>query len=228
MLEFFSTLPACVVGIEACPSAHYWSRELRALGHTVRLMPPSYLNAHPVLCSGLHTFPKSSHKAAMHCRAPCNKRAPVRLQRERGAVQPAWRQVMTEIKIVGVHPVAQLFPLVNDAELALLAEDIKLNGLLMPITLDPERHSAGWAQSTGCLRGCRCRSAFRNSQRRTGRVYPVEKYCSASFERWATHDDCSAGLPRPWPVWPQIHICFCIRNICSAGMAFPVAVIRGT
>ena len=46
VLEFFSTLPACVVGIEACPSAHYWSRELRALGHTVRLMPPSYVKAY--------------------------------------------------------------------------------------------------------------------------------------------------------------------------------------
>ena len=31
VLEFFSTLPACVVGIEACPSAHHWSRELRAV-----------------------------------------------------------------------------------------------------------------------------------------------------------------------------------------------------
>src|SRR5579864_9807761 len=46
MLEFFSTLPSCVVGIEACPSAHHWSRELRALGHTVRLMPPSYVKAY--------------------------------------------------------------------------------------------------------------------------------------------------------------------------------------
>jgi transposase len=46
VLEFFSTLPACVVGIEACPSAHHWSRELRALGHTVRLMPPSYVKAY--------------------------------------------------------------------------------------------------------------------------------------------------------------------------------------
>ena len=43
VLEFFSTLPACVVGIEACPSAHHWSRELRALGHTVRLMLPAYV-----------------------------------------------------------------------------------------------------------------------------------------------------------------------------------------
>ena len=35
LLEFFATLPACLVGIEACPTAHYWSRRLQALGHTV-------------------------------------------------------------------------------------------------------------------------------------------------------------------------------------------------
>jgi transposase len=46
VLEFFSTLPSCLIGIEACPSAHHWSRELRALGHTVRLIPPSYLKAY--------------------------------------------------------------------------------------------------------------------------------------------------------------------------------------
>ena len=46
VLEFFSTLPSCLVGIEACPSAHHWSRKLQALGHTVRLMPPSYVKAY--------------------------------------------------------------------------------------------------------------------------------------------------------------------------------------
>src|SRR5438552_4771003 len=46
VLEFFSTLPSCVVGIEACPSAHHWSRELQTLGHTVKLMPPSYVKAY--------------------------------------------------------------------------------------------------------------------------------------------------------------------------------------
>jgi transposase len=46
LLEFFRGLSACLVGIEACPSAHYWSRELQALGHTVRLMPPSYVKAY--------------------------------------------------------------------------------------------------------------------------------------------------------------------------------------
>jgi len=46
VLEFFAALPCCVVGIEACPSAHHWSRQLQALGHTARLMPPSYVKAY--------------------------------------------------------------------------------------------------------------------------------------------------------------------------------------
>src|SRR5258708_16655339 len=45
LLEFFASLPPCLVGIEACPTAHYWSRRLQALGHTVRLIPPSYVKA---------------------------------------------------------------------------------------------------------------------------------------------------------------------------------------
>jgi transposase len=43
VLAFFQRLSPCVVGIEACASSHYWSRELQALGHTVRLMPPAYV-----------------------------------------------------------------------------------------------------------------------------------------------------------------------------------------
>ena len=43
VLAFFEKLPPCLVGIEACASSHYWSRELQALGHTVRLMPPAYV-----------------------------------------------------------------------------------------------------------------------------------------------------------------------------------------
>lgn len=44
MLEFFQRLPGgCLVGMEACASAHYWARELMKLGHEVRLMQPSYV-----------------------------------------------------------------------------------------------------------------------------------------------------------------------------------------
>jgi transposase len=44
--EFFAALPACLIGIEACPTAHHWSRKLQAFGHTVRLMPPNYVKAY--------------------------------------------------------------------------------------------------------------------------------------------------------------------------------------
>jgi transposase len=43
VLEFFANLPPCLVGVEACGSAHYWARELITLGHEVRLMPPQYV-----------------------------------------------------------------------------------------------------------------------------------------------------------------------------------------
>ena len=43
VMAFFQKLPRCLVGIEACGSSHHWSRELQALGHTVRLMPPAYV-----------------------------------------------------------------------------------------------------------------------------------------------------------------------------------------
>ena len=46
VLEFFAAVSPCLAGIEACPSAHHWSRKLQALGHTVRLMPPSYVKAY--------------------------------------------------------------------------------------------------------------------------------------------------------------------------------------
>jgi transposase len=43
VLAFFEKLAPCLVGIEACAASHHWSRQLQALGHTVRLMPPAYV-----------------------------------------------------------------------------------------------------------------------------------------------------------------------------------------
>ncbi|MGY2930400.1 transposase [Bradyrhizobium sp. GM22.5] len=43
VLPFFRSLPTCLVGMEACASAHHWAREIAALGHTVRMMPPAYV-----------------------------------------------------------------------------------------------------------------------------------------------------------------------------------------
>ncbi|RWM46996.1 IS110 family transposase [Mesorhizobium sp.] len=43
VLRFFEKQPTCLVGIEACGGAHYWAREIAALGHEVRLIPPAYV-----------------------------------------------------------------------------------------------------------------------------------------------------------------------------------------
>ena len=46
VLDFFGKLPPCIVGMEACGSSHHWAREISALGHDVRLMPPVYVKAY--------------------------------------------------------------------------------------------------------------------------------------------------------------------------------------
>jgi transposase len=46
LLPFFSKLPPCLIGVEACGTAHYWARTLAAMGHEVRLIPPSYVKAY--------------------------------------------------------------------------------------------------------------------------------------------------------------------------------------
>jgi hypothetical protein len=46
VLTFFAGIPPCLVGLEACATAHHWARELIALGHEARLMPPNYVKAY--------------------------------------------------------------------------------------------------------------------------------------------------------------------------------------
>jgi transposase len=46
MITFVAGLAPCLVGMEACATAHFWARELKALGHTVRLMPAQYVKAY--------------------------------------------------------------------------------------------------------------------------------------------------------------------------------------
>ena len=61
VLAFFEKLPACLVGIEACASSHHWSRELKALGHTVKLMPPAYVKP---TSNGRRTMPRMRKRSA--------------------------------------------------------------------------------------------------------------------------------------------------------------------
>jgi transposase len=82
VLEFFAALPSCLVGIEACPSAHHWSRKLRALGHTVRLMPPNYVKAY------LKRSKNDANDAAAICEAvtrPSMRFVPTKSDQQLGA-----------------------------------------------------------------------------------------------------------------------------------------------
>lgn len=48
LLDFFASQPRCTVALEACGGAHHWARELQAMGHHVRLIPPAYVK--PLAC----------------------------------------------------------------------------------------------------------------------------------------------------------------------------------
>jgi transposase len=83
VLEFFSALPPCLVGIEACPSAHYWSRRLQELGHTVKLMPPSYVKAY------LKRSKNDANDAAAICEAvtrPSMRFVPTKSEQQQSAL----------------------------------------------------------------------------------------------------------------------------------------------
>jgi transposase len=83
MLEFFAELPRCVVGIEACPSAHHWGRELQGLGHTVKLMPPSYVKAY------LKRSKNDANDAAAICEAvtrPSMRFVPIKTKEQQTAL----------------------------------------------------------------------------------------------------------------------------------------------
>ena len=83
LLEFFAALPPCLIGIEACPSAHHWGRELQALGHTVKLMPPSYVKAY------LKRSKNDANDAAAICEAvtrPSMRFVPIKTREQRTAL----------------------------------------------------------------------------------------------------------------------------------------------
>src|SRR5580693_3617821 len=130
MLEFFGSLKPCLVGIEACPAAHHWGRELQSLGHTVRLMPPSYVKAY------LKRSKNDANDAAAICEAvtrPTMRFVPLKtkeqqaalmlhrarqlLVRQRTMLSNALRGHLAELGIVsakGRNGTAELFEIIAD------------------------------------------------------------------------------------------------------------------
>jgi transposase len=130
VLAFFSRLPPCLVGLEACATAHYWGRELRALGHEVRLMPAQYVKAYikrnkhdaadaEAICEavGRPTMRFVPVKTADQQAAVLLHRGRERLVRQRTMLVNALRAHLAEFGIVaaqGLRNVGELIAIVRD------------------------------------------------------------------------------------------------------------------
>lgn len=132
VLPFFRKLEPCLVGMEACATAHHWARELSALGHEVRLMPPHYVK--PYVKRGKNDAADAAAIAEAVTR-PTMRFVAVKsteqqgilmvhrtrelLVRQRTMVVNAMRAHMAEFGIVapgGVPQVKKLLAIIDDAE----------------------------------------------------------------------------------------------------------------
>jgi transposase len=130
VLMFFGSLPRCLVGMEACATAHYWARELAALGHEVRLMPAQYVKAYvkrnkndaadaAAICEAVlrPTMRFVPVKTAEQQGALLLHRGRERLVRQRTALVNALRAHLAEFGVVapqGLRHVGKLIAIVRD------------------------------------------------------------------------------------------------------------------
>jgi transposase len=143
VVAFFSRLPRCVVGMEACGTAHFWARELRALGHEVRLMPAQYVKAYvkrnkndaadaAAICEAVvrPTMRFVAVKTAEQQAAVLLHRGRERLVRQRTGLVNALRAHLAEFGIIapqGLRNVGRLIAIVReegDAQLPDLARQV--------------------------------------------------------------------------------------------------------
>ena len=83
VMKFFANLEPCLIGMEACGSAHYWARKLSEFGHTVRLMAPQFVKPY------VKTNKNDRNDAEAICEAvgrPNMRFVPVKTARAGGAV----------------------------------------------------------------------------------------------------------------------------------------------
>ena len=130
VLAFFGRLPPCLVGLEACATAHYWGRELRALGHEVRLMPAQYVKAYikrnkhdaadaEAICEAVQrpTMRFVPVKTADQQAAVLLHRGRERLVRQRTGLVNALRGHLAEFGVIapqGLRNVGKLIAIVRD------------------------------------------------------------------------------------------------------------------
>ena|ERR1700693_871185 len=133
MVDFFADLSPCLVGIEACATAHYWARLITASGHQVRLIPPSYVKPYvrrgktdaadaEAICEAV-SRPSMRFvpvKSTVHQAALLHHRTHELLVRQRTMLINALRGHLGEFGIIapaGRHRVGDLIRLLQDAEM---------------------------------------------------------------------------------------------------------------
>jgi transposase len=127
---FFAGVSPCLVGLEACATAHHWARELTALGHEVRLMPPNYVKAYvkrnkhdmadaEAICEAVRrpSMRFVPVKTAEQQSALMMHRARELLVRQRTMLVNALRGHLAEFGLIeaqGLHKVARLIAIITD------------------------------------------------------------------------------------------------------------------
>ena len=140
VLDYFRTLAPCLVGMEACATAHYWARELAALGHEVRLMPPAYVKPY---VKRNKTDAADAEAIAEAITRPTMRFVPVKtadqqsalmlhrarelLVRQRTMLATALRAHLAEFGIVapqGIHRVVKLVAEIHNPAVPCLAREV--------------------------------------------------------------------------------------------------------
>jgi transposase len=147
VLAFFKALPPCLVGMEACATAHYWAREFTKLGHEVRLMPAKDLKAYvkrnkndaadaEAICEAVRrpTMRFVRIKSAEQQGQLMQHRTRDLLMRQRTQVINALRAHLAELGIVaaqGDKGVKELLALVTDKEDTRLPIDARASVIVL-------------------------------------------------------------------------------------------------
>jgi transposase len=127
---FFAVLPSCIVGMEACGTAHFWAREIAAFGHDVRLMPPGYVK--PYVKRNKHDA-ADAEAVCEAVRRPSMRFVPIKtseqqaalvahsvrdlLIRQRTMLVNALRGHLAEFGVVaqrGIHKIEELIAMIGD------------------------------------------------------------------------------------------------------------------